>query len=87
MRGSAIVGVVTERDLLRESSDPKRSIEGFMSAPARTTSPETELQEAETLMAAEKLGCLPVLHGGQLIGILTAVDLMDFHGRGLNTSK
>jgi len=82
MRGTAIVGVVTERDLLRHSADRERLVEEFMSTPARVTSPEMELGEAEVLMASEKLGCLPVVQGSQLLGILTTTDLLDFHGHG-----
>ena len=85
MRGPAIVGVVSERDLLRESADPALPVEALMSSPARTATPETNLDEAEILMAAEKLGCLPVLEDGALVAILTTTDLLDFHGRGLTS--
>jgi CBS domain-containing protein len=82
MRGSTLVGVVTERDLLRHSTDNRRLVEEFMSTPARTTTPETELGEAEVLMASEKLACLPIVEGSEIVGIITATDLLDFHGHG-----
>jgi tRNA nucleotidyltransferase (CCA-adding enzyme) len=87
MRGTALVGIVSERDLLRNAADRDRPVEEFMSTPARVVTPETELAEAEVLMATEKLGCLPVLQGSDLIGILTRTDLLDFHGRGLVREK
>jgi CBS domain-containing protein len=41
-----------------------------------TTTPETPLVDAAKLMHERKLGCLPVLEGGRLVGILTEGDFV-----------
>jgi CBS domain-containing protein len=42
----------------------------------RTVSPEATVRDAARLMRAEKLGCLPVVEGGKLVGILTDHDML-----------
>jgi acetoin utilization protein AcuB len=43
-----------------------------------TCSPKTLIEEAGRMMRPKKIGCLPVLDGEALIGIVTSVDLLDF---------
>jgi CBS domain-containing protein len=89
-----LVGVVSERDLLRASlsdlsgesgSDQRRAflhgveIVSVMSAPAVTIGPDAEIREAARAMAEQKIGCLPVVEPpGELIGIVTETDLLRF---------
>ena len=40
-----------------------------------TATPETSLRDALKLFVEERIGCLPVLEGGKLVGIVTASDL------------
>jgi acetoin utilization protein AcuB len=42
-----------------------------------TTSPDATMEEAARTMAAHKIGCLPVLQDGIVVGILTEVDMLD----------
>lgn len=80
-----VVGVFTERDLLRYRAetgvggglDP---IGGFMSSPAETIAPDAEITEASARIIAGHLGCLPVVDGDDtLIGIVTTTDLVGLH--------
>ncbi len=41
-----------------------------------TTTPEAPIREAAALMLDNKVGCLPVLNGVQLVGIVTESDLL-----------
>ena len=41
-----------------------------------SVSPNTDLQEATRIMAEEKLGSLPVVARGRLVGIVTDTDLL-----------
>jgi acetoin utilization protein AcuB len=41
-----------------------------------TVGPDTTLSEAATLMAKRKIGALPVLKTGKLVGIVTATDML-----------
>jgi CBS domain-containing membrane protein len=86
---SRLVGVVSQRDLLRytllEGGDSDRDLEGtaleqlcaedVMSA-AETVEEETPLREAAGIMLENKFGCLPVVRGETLVGILTESDFV-----------
>lgn len=43
-----------------------------------TCSPKTLIEDAGRMMRPNKIGCLPVLDGDALVGIVTSVDLLDF---------
>ena len=49
-----------------------------MTASCEVVSPETELSEAATILIANKIGCLPVMDGEELIGILTESDFVRY---------
>jgi acetoin utilization protein AcuB len=53
----------------------KRTIEGFMTPVVHTISARRTLAEAHTLMRANAIRHLPVMHGGDLVGIVTQRDL------------
>ena len=90
VRGGQLVGVVSERDLLRASnltsfgSEQRRAflhaveIANVMSSPAVTVSPDATVKEAARLMAERKIGCLPVLDDAQLIGLVTETDVLRY---------
>jgi hypothetical protein len=46
-----------------------------------TTTPDTPLSEAASLMSERKLGCLPVPQGDTLVGILTEGDFLALRAR------
>jgi CBS domain-containing protein len=76
-----VVGVFTERDYLRYRGetgghgayDP---VSRFMTAPAQTVSPEDPVAVACALMLSHRFECLPVVDGGELVGIITASDIL-----------
>jgi CBS domain-containing protein len=90
--GGALVGVVSQRDLLRASlsnvmgisaEEQKIFLEGVrisevMSAPARTIAPGEAIQSAARAMAEHKIGCLPVVEGREIVGILTETDVLHY---------
>ena len=47
-----------------------------------TTTPDMPLTEAARLMAHRKLGCLPVIEEGKLVGILTEGDFVSLAAKG-----
>ena len=47
-----------------------------MTEPVVTTSPQAKISVAAQLMHERKIGCLPVLDGTKLVGILTESDLI-----------
>jgi acetoin utilization protein AcuB len=78
-----IVGIVTRNMLeqfLAKAPSPgvmkrQHSIEQVMVSPALTVSPDYPLEEAARLMVTHKIGSLPVVDDGQLIGIITETDI------------
>ncbi len=85
-----LVGVVSERDLLRASlsnltefgSEQRRAfltvveIARVMSTPPIVIEPDAGVQEAARVMAEKKIGCLPVVDGDALVGLLTETDVL-----------
>ena len=88
----SVVGVVSQRDLFRSAlgaalafgirrpQELMRSLEinDVMSTPAVTVEPSAPVQEAARTMAEKKIGCLPVVEGGRLVGILTENDMLRY---------
>ena len=84
------LGLVTHRDLLayavsalaeiepEERSELESSIlvGQIMSTDVTTVSPQTLLRTAAAMLYENKFGCLPVLEGPQLVGILTEADFL-----------
>jgi len=85
-----VVGVVSQRDLYRASlgsvmkygeKAQRAFLEGIvvkevMSDPPITIAPHASVQEAARLMMENKIGCLPVLEGSKLVGIVTESDML-----------
>ena len=90
VRGGELVGVVSQRDLLRASLSSVMGIaredaDGFlenlsiseaMTSPAISIEADRPVQEAARLMADHKIGCLPVVEGKKLIAIVTETDVL-----------
>jgi acetoin utilization protein AcuB len=92
VRGGLLVGVVSERDLLRASlsnlsefgNEERRAflqvveIKRVMSEPPVVIDPDASVEEAALVMAECKIGCLPVLQNGRLVGMLTETDVLRY---------
>ncbi|HEX6902849.1 MAG TPA: CBS domain-containing protein [Thermoanaerobaculia bacterium] len=87
-----LVGLLTHRDLLRHSlaerSDLPPSfqrtlmkrirVEEVMTSEVETAEPDQLLAEAAQVMFENKYGCLPVVEGSRVLGILTESDFVRF---------
>ncbi len=92
VQGGRLVGVVSERDLLRASLsnltgfdvEERRAflngveIARVMSAPPVVIEAEALVEEAALMMAERRIGCLPVMEGEVLVGLLTETDLLRY---------
>jgi CBS domain-containing protein len=81
MKGSRVIGIFTERDILvrvvAERRDPEKTTVGtVMTAPVVCCTPETDLGECKTIVTSRRIRHIPVLVGGQLLGIVTSGDIM-----------
>jgi acetoin utilization protein AcuB len=52
------------------------SVREIMSAPVVSVEPEEEVETAVGLMRERKVGSLPVVKDGQVVGILTETDVL-----------
>jgi CBS domain-containing protein len=95
-QNGAIVGIVTERDMLVEiidrGRDPEKTfVREIMSTPVIVVSPETPLEEAVKLMVKYKIKKLPVMEGKKgeekLVGLVTLTDIARFQPKLIETLK
>jgi acetoin utilization protein AcuB len=80
-----VVGIVTAGDVgtRRAGGVPPRTAVGeVMSQPVVCAELDTTIRRAANLLRGRTIGCLPVLDGGKLIGIVTLSDLLELLGRG-----
>ena len=89
--GEKLVGIVTERDIKQASPSPATALEireiyylldkvkvrQIMTRRPYTISSTAPIEEAALIMREKKIGCLPVVDGGKLVGILTETDILD----------
>ncbi len=76
-----IVGIVTERDILRQFSErgallAELDVRSVMSRKVETASPDTPTQEALQNMTARRFRHLPVVDDGKLLGVVSIGDLV-----------
>jgi acetoin utilization protein AcuB len=91
LRGK-VAGMLTDRDLRHYLFDPavmrrigatpvdalleSVSVREIMSAPVVSVEPEEEVETAVGLMRKRKVGSLPVVKDGQVVGIFTETDVL-----------
>lgn len=71
--GENLVGIVSEKDLLRACHDLQ--VEQIMTAPVVTVTEYTALEEAARIMADHRISSLPVVRHGRVVGLITETDL------------
>ncbi len=94
VRGGELIGVVSERDLLRASpsslverraEERRMFLDDVFVAQVMTPNPfvigpDASLAEAAQQMVEHKIGCLPVVEQDELVGLVTETDLLMFLG-------
>lgn len=87
-----LLGIVSDRDLMGRAADlifnlksQSRSallktipIKEVMQRRVITVEPDTPIREAAHLMGEKKIGCLPVLSEGSLVGLVTTTDILRY---------
>ena len=77
-----LVGVFSERDYTRKVALQGRNsrdikVSDIMTANVVTVSPKTGTRECMSVMSQHKIRHLPVVDGGQVVGMISIRDLMD----------
>jgi CBS domain-containing membrane protein len=87
-----LVGLLSERDLIGAAANQifglkQKSkaallktvlIKDIMKKKVITVTPDTTIKDAAHLMATKKIGCVPVLTEGALVGLLTTTDILRY---------
>ena len=79
----ALIGVFTERDILRRVVVAGRSpadtpVRAVMTAPVITCLPETSIEECAAILSGKRIRHLPVTDARGLVGLVTSGDLLAF---------
>lgn len=88
-----LVGIISQRDLFKASlasamgygEKAKREfmkavvVKEVMVGEVITISPEAGIEEAGQLMLEKKIGCLPVIEDGNLVGLVTETDILEHY--------
>ena len=86
-----LIGVVAQTDMLHASPSMATPVNVFemsyllanlhvrevMSSPPITVSEDAPLEEAARVMVEKKIGCLPVMRNGVLVGMITETDIFE----------
>jgi nucleotide-binding universal stress UspA family protein/predicted transcriptional regulator len=72
-----LVGIITDRDLRRHEGYLEHTdVRLAMSEDVSTVSPTTPIRAAAQTLLERKIGALPVMEDGQLVGIISTTDVL-----------
>jgi acetoin utilization protein AcuB len=98
---NTLVGILTDRDIKQAWASPattlsiyeltyvleKLTVESVMIKDPITVSPDATVEWAARIVHDQKIGSLPVVENGKLVGIITATDLMELLLDGLGVEE
>lgn len=84
-----LVGIVVEKDILSTAPSPatvlsiyevhallsKLRLADIMTTPVLTVTEDCPVEEAARIMITHRIGCLPVMRGATLVGVITETDI------------
>jgi CBS domain-containing protein len=84
--GGTITGIFTERDYLRRMTlegrdDEVTAVREVMSSPLVVVTPETAIDECMALMTDRRIRHLPVVEGGEVVGVVSIGDVVKFKSK------
>lgn len=96
-----LVGILTDRDIKQAWASPattlsiyeltyvlqKLTVESVMVKDVIIITPDATIERAAKILHDRKIGSLPVVEGGKLVGIITSADLMEVFLDGLGIKE
>jgi CBS domain-containing protein len=93
VQGGLLVGIISQRDLYKaslssllgydyaETRDHLKTvaIKDVMIKGVETIGPDAQIADAGCIMLAKKIGCLPVVEGDRLVGMVTETDILEYY--------
>ncbi len=84
--GGRLVGIFTERDILRRVVAPRRDpaatkVAEVMTTPVTACAPDTPVEECAAMMTGKRIRHLPVVSERGLAGVITIGDVLAFQVR------
>jgi CBS domain-containing protein len=93
VEGTRLVGIISQRDLFKASlasvmgydyAETRNhlktvAIKEVMVKDVITVEAYTDIQKAGRIMLDKKIGCLPVVQGDRLVGMVTETDLLKYY--------
>ncbi len=90
VKGDRVVGIVSDRDVKKAAPSPfdyptaeefraftsAVSVKEIMTKEVITVAPLTPIEEAASLMSQKRIGALPVVQEGRLVGMITETDVL-----------
>jgi len=83
MEDGKLVGIFTERDIMRRVVAAKRDpattlISDVMTTECLTILPDVQVAVCRAMMSTRRIRHLPIVHDGGLIGMVTSGDILAF---------
>jgi len=93
--GDRLIGILSQRDLFRAAISSvlqfrpgaerewlsQIRVREVMTSPAVSIAPDAPIGVAVGLLLEKRIGCLPVVEGGRLVGLLSETDCLRHLGR------
>lgn len=84
VRGDRLCGILSERDILHYRAVTayredwwRAPVTAAMVASVQTVGPDDSLTEVAGRLADSRIGALPIVDGGKLLGIVSVIDVLD----------
>lgn len=76
LKNKKIKGIITERDILKNISNPKKKVSSVMTKKVIVADVNENLEKVISTMAKNKIKKILIIENGELIGIVTSTDIV-----------